>query len=197
MTVGKQQKTVKTGRGRPRKAEVSNSILKAAFQLMSELPYAEVTMERIAERAGVSRPTIYRRWRAKEFVVMDAVTDVLVNIIPQVPQDSDPRDVLKKLISDLVVTLDTGKLSVVIANFVGELPHNKHLQEVVGVAESKRHSVVQQVLQSIIDAGSLGPGRTAAIITDTLLGAIYFRFLISRQPVDETFINDLIDDVLR
>ncbi len=40
--------------------------------LLTEVGYDQVSMESIARRAGVSRPTIYRRWPSKAHVVFEA-----------------------------------------------------------------------------------------------------------------------------
>src|ERR1700761_8186803 len=53
------------GRGRPRSTEVDEAILRAAWELLSEGRYDRVTFEAIADRAGCSRPTVYRRFRNK------------------------------------------------------------------------------------------------------------------------------------
>jgi AcrR family transcriptional regulator len=59
--------------GRPRDPRVEAAILSAARDLLAENGYYKVTIEAIAKRAGVGRPTVYRRWPAKPFLVYDAV----------------------------------------------------------------------------------------------------------------------------
>lgn len=52
-------------RGRPRREEVDDSILRAALTVLSAEGFASMSMDAVAERAGVSKPTIYRRWSTK------------------------------------------------------------------------------------------------------------------------------------
>jgi AcrR family transcriptional regulator len=61
------------GMGRPRDPEVSDAAMAAAIRLIVDDGYPAVTMERIAERAGVSKAALYRRWPNKVAVVVDAV----------------------------------------------------------------------------------------------------------------------------
>ena len=49
-------------RGRPRDPRRREAILLAAMSLIGEVGYDRATVEAIAHRAGVSKPTIYRRW---------------------------------------------------------------------------------------------------------------------------------------
>src|SRR4051812_24745639 len=61
-------------RGRPRDPKRREAILRAAVELVSEVGYDRMTVEAIANRAGVSKPTIYRRWPAgKKEIVLDAL----------------------------------------------------------------------------------------------------------------------------
>lgn len=59
--------------GRPRDPAVDDAAVAAAVRLIAEDGYANLTMERIAERAGVSKAALYRRWPNKVSLVADAV----------------------------------------------------------------------------------------------------------------------------
>ena len=59
--------------GRPRDPAVGEAALDAAVRLIVEDGYGGLTMERIAERAGVSKAALYRRWPNKVAVVVDAI----------------------------------------------------------------------------------------------------------------------------
>ena len=58
--------------GRPREAATEQAIVDAALSLLDESCYSEITIEKIASRAGVGKPTIYRRWKTKADIVLDA-----------------------------------------------------------------------------------------------------------------------------
>ncbi|MFF5083386.1 TetR/AcrR family transcriptional regulator [Actinoplanes sp. NPDC000266] len=61
------------GAGRKRDPEAHRAVLVAAEELLNEIGYHRVTMERIAERSGVAKMTLYRWWPNKAAVVTDAV----------------------------------------------------------------------------------------------------------------------------
>jgi AcrR family transcriptional regulator len=52
----------KHARPDPRVAETRRLVLEAAFELISEVGFAGATVERIADRSGVARSSIYRHW---------------------------------------------------------------------------------------------------------------------------------------
>jgi len=62
-------------RGRPRSLEARRAILKAAHELLAEGGLSSVTIERIATRAGVGKPTIYRTWPNAHAVAMAALME--------------------------------------------------------------------------------------------------------------------------
>ncbi|MCV7319139.1 TetR/AcrR family transcriptional regulator [Mycolicibacterium confluentis] len=62
-------------RGRPRDPQTDRDIVAATRRLLIEDGYDQVSIEAIAREAGVSRPTVYRRWPSKAHVVFDAVFD--------------------------------------------------------------------------------------------------------------------------
>src|SRR2546423_12019168 len=59
--------------GRPRSAEADAAITQATIDLLATAGYANLTMSGVAARAGVSTATLYRRWRSKLELVVDAL----------------------------------------------------------------------------------------------------------------------------
>src|SRR3954451_9211881 len=61
-------------RGRPRDPRRREAILRAAVELVAEVGYDRMTVESLAARAGVSKPTIYRRWPGgKKDIIVEAI----------------------------------------------------------------------------------------------------------------------------
>lgn len=63
----------KRGRGRPRREGADETILAAARALLDEAGYAAFNVDVIAERTGIAKTTIYRRWPAKGALVAAAL----------------------------------------------------------------------------------------------------------------------------
>jgi AcrR family transcriptional regulator len=73
--------TAKKPQGRPRSAQSHQAILQATLELLSEVGYDRTSIEAIAARAGVSKPTIYRRYKGKEELVADAIESFREEVI--------------------------------------------------------------------------------------------------------------------
>src|SRR6188768_2552984 len=63
---------MKAQSGRPRNPRIDEAVLKAAAELVVEVGYADLTIAAIAERAGTSKPAIYRRWPSKAHLLHEA-----------------------------------------------------------------------------------------------------------------------------
>ncbi|GAB1643572.1 TetR/AcrR family transcriptional regulator [Krasilnikovia sp. MM14-A1259] len=68
--------------GRPRSAAVDDAIMRATFELSEQYGYRGVTMERIASHSGVAKQTIYRRYRSKGEVFLDALATYAAERLP-------------------------------------------------------------------------------------------------------------------
>src|SRR4051812_3134733 len=58
-------------RGRPRDTDVDRRVLAAARETIEAHGYAGLSVDAVAERAGVAKTTVYRRWPSKAWLVAD------------------------------------------------------------------------------------------------------------------------------
>ena len=80
--------------GRPRNADNDIAILEAATAILFEKGYAGLTIDGVASAAGVSRPTIYRRWASKPELVIAALAHRTGVAIPVPNTGSVRRDLM-------------------------------------------------------------------------------------------------------
>jgi AcrR family transcriptional regulator len=184
-------------RGRPRKPETTERIVKAAYKLLTTLPYSDVSLARIADEAGVTRPTLYRRWATREDLLMDAVRSAMKATNPEPPGNSDPAEALRQLLSHLIMTLTRRKMAVAIVQLAGAAPYEPSLRALMQSTEKWRREVIRHVVERCVDAGLIDRARSVDLIIDQLLGAIYFRLLLSHEPVTPELADALVDDLLR
>src|SRR2546425_10744327 len=71
-----------TKRGRPRDPRTEKSILEAANELVIASGLAALTIEGVADRAGVGKASIYRRWPSKGALAFDAVVGTILATQP-------------------------------------------------------------------------------------------------------------------
>jgi AcrR family transcriptional regulator len=94
--------------GRPRDARADRAILTATLQLMAERGVRDLRMDDVAERAGVGKATIYRRYRSKDELVSDSVATLVSEIT--IPDTGSTRADLMALMTQ-AVELYSGSLA--------------------------------------------------------------------------------------
>lgn len=75
-----------------RHAQTKQALFDAAFELLRIHGLAAVTMERIAEHAGVSRSTAYRRYASKEDIILDIPRQFVAAWDDALRQDAEPDE---------------------------------------------------------------------------------------------------------
>jgi len=77
-------------RGRPRRAGADEEILDVARQMLRENGYRDLNVDTVAERAGVAKTTLYRRWPSKGALVAAAIEPLALSA------DGDVLSVLRE-----------------------------------------------------------------------------------------------------
>ena len=70
--------TAQPGTLRPggRTARTRDAVLAAVQAGLAQTRYSELTVEQVAQRAGVAKTTVYRRWGSMEGLVLDLMRDL-------------------------------------------------------------------------------------------------------------------------
>jgi AcrR family transcriptional regulator len=76
--------------------EIGDRILQAAASCVVDYGVDRVTLAEIARRAGVSRPTVYRRWPDTGSIMSALLTSHITEVLKEVPLDGDDREALVK-----------------------------------------------------------------------------------------------------
>ena len=92
------------GRGRPRKPETDEAILRAGYEVFRDHGVAGTSIEEIARRAGVGKLTVYRRWSSKEELLAAAIEQQVIDQGPWPTEeelaDGNPREILEAMLPE-------------------------------------------------------------------------------------------------
>lgn len=180
-------------RGRPRDPALDTAILDAAREVIAERGYTGASMDEIARTAGVGKDTLYRRWDSKQALVIQLLTTMADEHVPFREVDGDPAHALFLFLRDIVrVNVETG-LGAVIAGVVGEAGRNPELAAVFQQYWHDRRQVSARVVRAVV--GPDPDDRELERILDHLLGSIYYRLLLTGDPVDDQHLRQLVDDI--
>jgi AcrR family transcriptional regulator len=182
--------------GRRRSERSHRAILEATQELLVERGYPGVSIEGIAARAGVGKQTIYRWWPSKAALVLEAYL-AGEDAVAQPEPAGSTRDDVRALLGWLAAVLAQPTGGAVVAGLVAELPHDRDL------AEGFRRQVVPARREAMLAALERGRGRgeirvdaDLELAVDELHGAVFYRLLLSGEPLDDAFVARLADQVL-
>ena len=184
--------TVTRRRGRPRSERSRRAILAAAEELFLERGLDGVAMDEVAERAGVSKATIYRWWSSKEVLAVDAVyEDWLGHAGPERPTASLERE-LYGYLRPWVRALRERPYGLVVAGLLKKARSDPEFAEHYRTwfVERRRENVGAILWRRIAD-GDLPVDTDVAVALDLIFGPIYHRLLHGHAPLTDAFVRSL------
>ena len=185
----------RNGPGRPRDGTVEAAITNATLSLLAERGYTGLTTDAIAERASVSKATIYRRWSSKFEVVIAAVTSLTQDL--EAPDTGTLEGDLTVIAKDLVPVYQDPGTARLVAALLEHLVRSDELAEAVRASTVReRRRVTRVALQRGVARGEVRSDCNLEVAIDLLAAPFYFRALITADPIDDAFAQDLVQVVL-
>lgn len=180
--------------GRPRSEKTKSDILTAAYDLLLEKGFDAVTVEKIAEKAGVSKATIYKWWPNKAGVVMDGFLDATAVKLP-IPDTGSSLEDMRMQISNFVKFLKSREGNVLV-EIIGEGQSDSNLAEIYREAYFKpRRNISKEILERGIKRGELKEDLDIELAIDLLWGPMFYRVLITGASVEDSFVEALVNSV--
>jgi AcrR family transcriptional regulator len=182
--------------GRPRSERADRAILDAARTLLAERRPREVTMEAIAERAGVGKATLYRRWASREELALALLEEISAGALP-VPDMGDTRAELVALVRQTIDALSGSVMGPVVQGLASELIGDPALRTAMQERViSVRRQAVRDVLDRALARGDVRPDLDVEIGAELLVGPVYYRLLVSGEALGDDLSERVVDSLL-
>ena len=179
-----------------RSERARRAILNAADDLLVEVGYAGVTIEGIAARAGVGKQTIYRWWSSKADVLMDnfsadARSELALPDLGSVLED------LMTYLRQLALFLTEAPAGAVLKALIGQAQHDRAMAATFRESHLAEHRERERtLLQRGIARGELPADLDLDKGLAELVGPVYYRVLVTGEPVDPAFTDSLVTSFL-
>ncbi|WP_180229242.1 TetR/AcrR family transcriptional regulator [Bacillus wiedmannii] len=181
---------VQSKRGRPRNIETQKAILSASYELLLESGFKAVTVDKIADRAKVSKATIYKWWPNKAAVVMDGFLSAAARL-PVPDTGSALTDILTHATS--LGSFLISREGTIITELVGEGQFDSKLAEEYRARYfHPRRLQAKQLLEKGIKRGELKENLDVDLSIDLIYGPIFYRLLVTGEKLDESYVHDLV-----
>jgi AcrR family transcriptional regulator len=181
------------GRGRPRDEQAEQSIIDSTIAILDEAGFGGLSIESVAARAGVSRPTVYRRWPTK----LDLAVDAVLRTAPplDLTETADPKADLCRLVAGLAAEMTSSPLGrVIIAAFTSGDPSVEPLTSKLTEAYLRPgRAAITGILERAVRQRILREDLDLDLLLDLVLGVPAYRWLTTGKPVAAGLTRAAID----
>lgn len=186
--------TAERGPGRPREPELDQRILDAALRLMAQSGYVRMSMDAVAAEAGVTKPTIYRRYAGKMELALAAIVAYC---------DQEPPIYSGETRADLIVqmnhlrrALDRPYGMAMIGTVLAEEHETPELLASFRTyLVQPRREAVQAILEQARARGELRSDASLEVAANMLIGPYYAQYLAG-VPFAADWSEQIVDAVL-
>ncbi|MGY2896830.1 TetR/AcrR family transcriptional regulator [Deinococcus sp. UYEF24] len=186
-----------------RDAQAHQEILNATTVLLEELGYKKLSIEAIAARAGVGKQTIYRWWKGKADLVIEAFTRATAGRAADVGPDTGPdtgnleRD-LRLLLESVFRQNEVYDRGAALAtkSMMAEAQLDREFLGTFRALVQSWHVLFVEALERGKARGELSPNADSAALVDLMMGATWYRVLLEHAPLDNAYAGTIIRTVL-
>lgn len=179
-----------------RRGDVLNAaIFRATLDELTEVGYAKLTMERIAERAGTGKASLYRRWPSRMELALDAVRHMVPD--PASPPDTGTlRGDVLALLRNTAVVMD-GPAGEAMRGLLSEaLRERARLAELRRSSQGTGRTAMREVAHRAVDRGEIHPNAVTAHRLDVAHAMLRQYFLVNGAPIPDRVIVEIVDEVV-
>lgn len=187
-------------RGRPRDTGVDERVLAAATDLLLAHGYDGLSTDAVAERTGIAKTTLYRRWPTKDHLAVAVVTRLQDS--DEITDTGDIRRDLTDYLEKIAAALERmstagaagtgGRSAGTVAELVAAAARHDDIGELERAMYARRNRLAYALIEAARARGELLPGTDPEVLLDQLAGALYYRVLITGNPVDRAYAERLV-----
>ena len=188
-------KPVQLGRPRSEAAVSHPAIMDAVYGMLKERPARDLTMDAVAKRANVGKPTLYKWWPSKAALIMAMFHERFGGIL-EVPEATTAEEALRTRVKHLI-TQCNGLFGKVIADLIAEGQGDpsilKELYE--SHIRPRRASTVADIERGIA-SGEFLAGTDPELLIDAIVAPVYLRLLLRHPALTEKYGKQVVDQAL-
>lgn len=189
-------KTLQNKRREPRGAAIlrkdkTAAIKRASLMELANLGYARMTMEGVAKRAGVGKTALYRRWSNKEDMMSELLEEIGIEVVSIKDQGSLEAD-LKEYFTKAIKTISRPLSRKILPELYAEMSRNTDFAKKIQKAlKIPKRAKADEIIARAIKRKEISPNIDRDLALDLLAAPLYWRFIITHDPVADDYISNL------
>jgi AcrR family transcriptional regulator len=182
-------------RGRPRSEQARQEILETAYKLLRDKGFNAVGSHEIAQEAGVSSATLYRWWKSKEEILLDACFEHMRPVLA-IPETGSALTRLRRYVLRAREFLVSEEGTVLARVLTGIYEDQRLRRMFLERYVDQRRQIQRGIIEDAITFGELKPTTDPELLIDLLSGPLFFRWLQGHAPLDKRFAKNIFDNVI-
>ena len=182
-------------RGRPPSREARQRALRAARDILLENGFGRLTIDGVAERSGVGKPTIYRNWANAQELAMAAL--IVEADGAEVEPIGDVEAALRRQISGLVKAFATTRGRQVTMALAAADPDSEFTKAFRTRVILSSREAGRAIVERGITAGVFSQPPGIETLLDMIYGPLFYRLLVGHQVLDAAFAEELVETAMR
>jgi AcrR family transcriptional regulator len=178
-----------------RSAEIRLRALRAVLEELVEGGYPDLSLDGVARRAGVHKTTLYRRWRTRERLLLEALLEFSSQAVP-IPNTGSLREDLLRFLEAVVINITTPEAQAILRALIAEAGRGGAFAEAAREFWAATFTLARDIVQRGIDRGELPEGTDVDLFLETLIGPVITRGLVTGEPLDRAYANRVVDLLL-
>ncbi len=176
--------------GRPRSVQADDAIRTATIEVFAESGYEGLRVESVAERAGVAKSTLYRRFPSKDDLVRHALATTDDEL--SCPHSTSIEDDLVTLLRRLRDKFASDTMGRAVPALVVAASRHPELRELHRRALVERRRAGIRRIEEAIDNGELAADSDASLLMDQLGGVVFYRSFVSGADLSDETLRELV-----
>ncbi len=171
----------------PRVTRSREQVVTTTLELLTESGLGGLTIDDVSKRSGVAKTTIYRHWRDRNALIIDACLRMTDG--DEAPPDTGSLEGdLRAILTELAHLLATARWSSIMPSIIDAAEREPEMAEVHSRLQVRHAAPMRAALERAVERGELSPTVDISAMVSALRGPLYFRRWFTREPIDEPFI---------
>ncbi|HET7735414.1 MAG TPA: TetR/AcrR family transcriptional regulator [Nocardioidaceae bacterium] len=186
----------KRGRGRPRDPRTDAKITAAAAELMVERGFDKMTVDDVADRAGVGKATVYRRWPSKSDLAVAAISEILLTEFPEPDTGSIVTDLREGLLNAVAFANTEGGIAFM-KMCITESLRDPRIAALYRESSDRREEQSKESFRKAIARGEVRPDARIDYALSWIGGVMASRIISDRPMPTRDEVEDMLQFILR
>ena len=170
------------------------AVLTATFRLLSETGLNGVSVDAVARISGVAKTTIYRHWPSRSALILDACSKLRPK--SELTDTGSLKDDLTALALNMADRLRTARWATILPSIMDAAERDPELAKLHAQLHAEMTTGFRTVIERAQQRGEVPRNREVTEIVALVIGPLFYRRWLSREPIDEEFVKQVIESAI-